>query len=459
MPGVTPLRPKKMPADQPHNTDMGNSARMSRQHDGEIKYSRGLGWLAWDGARFARDDGGEIERRARETVKEIYIEAANAPDKESREALAAWAVKSESEQKIKSMISLCRSEANVAVRADVFDRDPFLLNCTNGTLDLRTRELRPHNRADLLTKVCGTRYDEAAVCPVWEKFLAEILPDKELVTYVRKLFGLCLSGDASEQMLNIFWGSGGNGKSTLANVMWAVLGDYAEKAQAETLLTAHRSGGTARSDIVRLQGARLVTASESEAGRALAEALVKELTGNEPITARPLYQSEFTFEVQFKLILSTNHKPSIRGNDYAIWRRIRLVPFVVKITDDKQDKALPDKLRAELPGILRWAVEGYELWREKGLEPPEAVRAASAEYKAEQDVLADFLAAKCEDDPEATTTAAALYSAYMEFSDELKLRARDILSNKAFNMALTERGIEGDRSRAGKFYYGLKLKV
>lgn len=454
--GVSYIRPKAA-VEPPNLTDMGNAARMARANDGDIKYSQALGWLIWDGTRFRRDDTSEIQRRARETVKRIYLEAADAADKDRREALAAWAVKSESESKIRSMISLCQSEERVAVRSDVFDKDPFLVNAQNGPVDLRAGELRKFNRADMMTKIAGAPYDPNATCSTWYRFLEQVLPDPALVEYVQKLCGLCLTGDAREQVFHIFHGLGANGKSTFVKTLLKVLGDYATQSPVETFLVKHGGGGIPN-DVARLAGARLVVASESEANQRLAESLVKALTGGDMIAARFLHREFFEFEPQFKLILSTNHRPRIIGTDNAIWRRVRLIPFNVTIPPNEQDKKLPEKLEAELPGILRWCVDGCLAWQQKGLEPPLAITGASDAYKQDMDVLGDFLAARCEVEADATETTSALYAAYADFSENQKDRERDRLSKIAFGAALHERGFEAGRNHGGRFYKGLRLR-
>jgi putative DNA primase/helicase len=437
-------------------TDMGNSSRMARIHMADIKHSIQLGWLSWDGTRFKIDDTQEIERRARETVRSIYMEAAEETDKDRRAALAEWARKSESEQRINAMIRLCESEEGVAVRADVFNRDPWMLNVRNGTLDLRTGKLRAQRREDFITKICPVAYDPQAPCTTWYKFLEKIFADDlDLATYVQKIAGYALTGDVREQEFYLFHGLGANGKTTLVKTLLRALGDYSAQSPVETFIVKKHGG--IPNDVARLAGARLVVATESEANQQLAESLVKALTGGDKIAARFLHKEFFEFEPSFKLILSTNHKPRIIGTDIAIWRRVRLVPFAVTIPTEEQDKELPTKLEAELPGILRWMVEGCLLWQREGLKPPSAVAEASEAYKQDSDVLSEFIETRCEVGPMTTMTAKDGYAAYVEWSEENKQKERERLSHVRFGMALAERGFIGDRNWKGRFWRGIGL--
>lgn len=445
-------------ADVPNCTDMGNALRMSRQFDGKIKHSTALGWLCWDKKRWRRDDTQAIERCARMTVRQIYAEAANESDKSQREVIGAWAQKSESAQKIGAMIRLCESEPNVAVRAEIFDANQWLFNCQNGTLDLRNGELRAPAAANLITKIAGADYDAEAPCVEFERFLQTIFGgDFELVRFVQKFFGYSLTGVTREQCFVIFHGTGANGKTTLLQAIMRALGDYAIQAPASTFMQK-RDGGGIPNDVARLAGARLVVSIESEANARLAESLVKALTGGDRIAARFLHKEFFEFEPQFKLVLATNHKPRITGTDLAIWRRIRLVPFGVTIAPEDQDKELPAKLEAELPGILRWLVDGCLAWQRNGLNPPEAVSGATMAYRVDSDVLADFLAAACEIGRDFTAGRSSLFAAYVDWAEAQKMSERDRVSAKAFGDALNERGFESDRNFKGRFYWGLRLK-
>jgi putative DNA primase/helicase len=435
-------------------TDLGNAERLVAQHGADVRYcAPWASWLLWGGSHWERDTSLGIHRRAKQTVRHIYHEAAEADTKEARRELAAWARRSEAEARINAMLALARP--HVGVQPQDLNRDPWLLNVLNGTLDLRTARLVPHDRHDLITKRVPVRYDSTAACPTFAAFLQTILAERpELISFLQRAIGYSLTGDTREQVLFILHGLGSNGKSTLLDVCHGLLGDYAKNTPFETFL--HRDRDVIRNDLAALFGGRLVSASEIEPGQRLSEGLVKSLTGSDPITARFLFQESFTFAPTFKLWLSCNHKPTIRGTDHAIWRRIRLVPFTVQIPDAQQDKQLGEKLRAELPGILNWALAGCLAWQEHGLGLPEAVKDATQAYRDEMDVLGDFLAEQCVEDPQAYVPAAALYAAYLAWCEPAGEKP---ISQQAFGRLLRERGCTD--GRVGKpqkrVWYGLRL--
>ena len=440
--------------EPPHLTDLGNAQRFREMHIKNVRHSIQLGWLIWDGKRWLPDGTQENERLARETVKSIYQEAADCDDKEFRQKLAEWASKCESMQKINAMLTLAESEPGIAVRAEIFDRNPWLFNVDNGTLNLRTGELNPHSRDDLITKIAPIVYDAKAPCPIWRAFLERIFAgNATVIRYVQKVSGYCLTADTREHELYIVYGLGANGKTTLIKTSLRVLGEYGVQSPVETFLVK-RNGGGIPNDVARLAGARFVAAMESEANQRLAESLVKALTGGDRIAARFLHKEFFEFEPAFKLILSTNHKPRIIGSDHAIWRRIRLIPFDVTIPKSEQDKTLPQKLEAELAGILNWHVEGCLLWQQEGLDPPPEVVGASESYRQEMDTLGEFLEACCVINAVATVTAKDLYAAYMQWLESNKDKG---LSRVTFGQAMSERGFKAGRNWQGRYWQGVGL--
>jgi putative DNA primase/helicase len=439
------------PTERFNLTDMGNAERFVSRHGRDVRYCYPWAkWLIWTGARWERDEAGRVHRMAKETVRNIYREASVAEDEGVRKAIAQHATRSESEARIKAMLELAKSE--VPVSPDELDAAPWLLNAPNGTIDLRTGELGPHRREDLLTKVAGAEYRPDAPAPAWETFLGRVLPGEELRRFVQRAAGYSATGDTSEQCLFINHGAGANGKSTYQEALAAALGDYAMRTPTETLL-AKRAGGIPN-DVARLKGARFVAASETEEGRRLAEGLVKDLTGQDTISARFMRAEWFDFRPTHKLWLSTNHKPEIRGTDNAIWRRIRLIPWSVTIPPAERDQKLPEKLQDELSGVLAWVVRGCIEWRREGLGEPEEVRAATAGYRAEMDTLAAFIDECCVVAQNARTQATHLYTAYKGWCEESGERHD---TQKKFGMRLTERGFE--REKAGVYYWlGIGLR-
>ena len=434
-------------------TDLGNAARLVHRHGRNLRYCwLWRKWLVWDGQRWVKDDSGEVYRLAKHTVATIYQQAAAAPDDETRKALAKHAMRSEAGTRIKEMVDLARSD--VPVMPGELDASPDLLNTESGTIDLRTGELREHRREDLITKIAPVDYDPEAVAPAWEAFLERVLPGEELRAFVQRAVGYSATGDTSEQCMFINHGGGANGKSTFQEALSAALGDYAMRTPTEMLL-ARRSDGVPN-DVARLKGARFVSASETEEGRRLAESRIKDLTGQDTITARFMKAEWFDFAPTHKLWLSTNHKPEIRGTDAAIWRRIRLVPWAVTIPPAEQDKKLPIALRHELAGILAWVVRGCLQWRREGLQAPDEVRKATGEYRAEMDVLAGFLVECCELDTGHWEYAKDLYECYKRWCDENGERPEP---QRKFGGRLGERGFQRDRggSRGAGIWRGVRL--
>jgi putative DNA primase/helicase len=371
-------------------------------------------------------------------VRQMYEDAAKLDQTSERQELARWASKSESHRSLKAMVDLVKSEPGVSISPNVLDNDPWLLNVKNGTIDLRTGELKPHDPDDMITKLAPVEYDPEARAGIFEAFLERILPSEDMRTFVQRAVGYSLTGDVSERVFFILHGLGKNGKSTLLEAVKAVLGDHAMTTPVETLLL--KTGGVPN-DIARLKGARFVSASENEKGRRLAESLVKAMTGKDTISARFMRGEWFDFKPTHKLWLATNHKPEIQGTDPAIWDRIRLIPFDIRIPEEEQDKHLDERLLAELPGILAWAVRGCLEWRQEGLGEPDAVRKATAAYKAEMDVIQDFIDECCVEDEGAWATVSALHKEYVEWCVK---NAEKPEKKRPFARQLVDRGFEAD---------------
>jgi putative DNA primase/helicase len=439
-----------------HLTDYGNAQRLATLHSSDIHFVYQLNkWLAWEGKRWRLDYIGEVERLAKKTVRNILREAAEATKQDEREALVDWALKSENASRIQAMIALARSEPKVAILPDSLDNDARLLNCENGTLDLRTGNLRKHQRSDLITKLCPVEYHPTAEAPRFHEFLRDIFEDDpQLIGFIQRLLGHCLTGDVSEQVLPIFWGAGANGKSTLLNTILAMLGsDYGIKAAPELLMKKQsQTHPTERADLF---GKRFVACVETEEGCRLAESLVKDLTGGDRQRARRMREDFWEFAPTHKVVLCTNHKPQIRGTDHAIWRRVRLIPFAVTVPPERRDKQLGEKLKTELPGILAWIVQGCLEWQQYGLGEPERVAVATSEYRNEQDVLGAFMADCCLVGHDYRTKASGLYKAYRQWCDNSG--ERHPITQRQFGAALTERGCERYTNN-GTWYRGLALQ-
>ena len=424
-------------SEVPSLTDAGNAIRFVRQHGQNIRYVSEYGvWIIWTGKRWELDKDGAIMRLAKQTAREIYAEAIDAESAQAAAAIAKHARQSESRRSLEALISLARSETGITISQDRLDADPMLLGVENGCVDLSSGELLKSTKNKYITKQAATRADSAELCPTWDKFMAEITAgDDDLVAYIQRLVGYCLSGRTGEQILAFLYGTGANGKSTFLVTLRGLLGAYARQSPAETLL-ARREGGI-NNDIARLRGARLVTCVETEDGKRLAEAMVKQLTGGDPVTARFLHQEFFEFVPEFKIFLAANHRPIIRGDDIGMWRRIHLIPFTVTIPAEKRDKALPDKLRAEWPGILAWAIRGCLAWQRDGLQPPRAVVEATQHYREEMDLIGAWISERCMLAEAAKVQASVAHRDYSKWIEDRGARA---MSQMSFSRKLEERG-------------------
>jgi putative DNA primase/helicase len=354
---------------------------------------------------------------------------------------------------------LTEAKPYLAIGMDDLDRDPWLINCQNGTLDLRTGKLKPHDPADRITKIVPVDYDSEAPCPRFEQFLKETLVDEAVISFVKRYSGYTLTGITRERLLAILYGFGKNGKTTLVELLRDVMGGYATNTDTETLLMKRYQG--VGNDVAALKGARFVSAAEVEQGRRLAESKVKQLTGRDTVTARFLFGEPFNFTPEFKLWLSTNNKPVIQGTDDAIWDRIRLIPFTQRFDGARQDPKLSEKLRGEMVGVLAWMVEGCLEWQEHGLGEPESVRAATDQYRAEMDTLAAFIEDRCVVRKDAVAPATPLYKQYQMWCDDTGEKPE---TQKMFGMRLRELGFASDKIKRGphkdrKGWFGIGLRA
>jgi putative DNA primase/helicase len=445
--------------------DIGNAERLVEWHGARLRHCPGLGWFVWDGHRWERDGGGRVMELAKATVKRLRKEARSNPVKPDddgagvrrRQKRIQEAVSAGYAARLNAMIRLAESDPKVAIKPDDFDADPWLLNVKNGILDLRTGGIRPHCHEDLLTKLAPVAYKPDAECPTWDRFFKEVTGgDDDLVRYLQQAIGYSLTGSTKEQVLFILHGSGANGKSTLLETMRYLLGDYALNTPAETLL--RKRDDTIRNNVARLHGARFVTAAESDEGRYLDHSLVKQMTGGDTVTARYLYKEPFEFRPAFKLFLATNNRPLVKPGDGAMWRRIRLIPFTESFAGARQNKGLPDELRAEAEGILRWAVDGCLAWQCDGLGESDAVTRAGTGYRADMaqrdDLLGRFLASCCVQEPGASVASAALYRAYVSWCRATGVRA---VSQNELGQQLKER-FKAAKVKKARGWAGLHLR-
>jgi putative DNA primase/helicase len=444
-------------------TDLGNAGRLVSAYGRDLRFCHPWQkWLVWDGKRWAIDQTGEVERLAKRTAREILHEAADEPDKDRMKALTRFAMASQSAPRLAAMVALARSETGIPVMPDKLDSDVWLFNCANGTIDLRTGELRPHQRSDMITKAAPVEYDPDATCPAWLDFQDKVCAGSDSLTaFKQRLYGACLTGDVSDQVLIIFHGVGSNGKSTETGTVLAMQGDdYSMQAKADLLMVKRNEHPTQQADLF---GKRLVCCSESEEGHRLAESQVKDFTGGDPIRTRRMREDYWQFNPTHKLILATNHKPQIRGTDHAIWRRILLVPFKTRFWNPDQgetgpaelqrDNTFPKRLESERAGILAWCVQGCLEWQQDGLGYPEEIRAATEAYRTEEDIIGTFLADCCIVERTATIRSKDLFAGYQKWAENAGERP---IGTRRFGGTMTERGFQRFKTN-GHWYSGIDL--
>lgn len=446
-------------AEAPHLTDAGNAQRFAREHGGDVHfcYPR-RAWFVWDGVHWRRDEGDQTADRAKATARKLWTEVASAASEDTRKALARWAAYTESEPGIRRMLELAKSEPGIPVTPDELDRDPWLLNCPNGTLELRTGYLRPHRREDLITQVTAAAYEPGARHPIFDAFLERVLPDEPVRAFVQRVAGYALTASTREEKLFIAHGPTAGGKSTFLTALRRTLGDYATAADAHTFMERRTDAGAPRDDVVKLIGRRLVVSSEVKNGVRLAASLVKTLFGGDPMAARALYERTVEFTPVFKLVVAANQRPKAPDDDDALWRRLYEIPFTVSIPETERDPevktTLCDPTQAGA-AVLAWCVEGCAAWLADGLAMPEAVRKASQAYRDEMDPLSDFISERCVLEKLAEVATKDLKDAYLSWARDTGVR--EPLGARAFNSRLESRGCA--RGRKGMTWFGIRLRT
>jgi len=424
-------------------------------------------FVKWDGKRWKRLSKAESENLVAMYLKHEYEFTQSlmnfATDEEIKreiEERTKFLNKFQNYEKVRRLLNLIKGDKRIHMRIYQFDRDDYLINLQNGILDLRTLTLKPHfphfdNSEFYITRIANVKYDSNSECPNWIAFLKKILVDDELIEFIQRISGYLLTGSTKENVIFILYGVGANGKSTFIKTLQEILGDYAMTTPGETFLIDGYSKSI-RNDLARLQGARLVVVSEIEEDKKLAESLVKQFSGGDSIVARFLYKEYFEYRPTGKIFLVTNKKPIIRGTEYAIWRRILLIPFEVIIPPEEQIKDYYERfLKPELSGIFKWMVEGYKKYVKQGLNPPESVRIATQEYKVEMDVIGRFIEDECYVNPNSFILFRDLYTKYERWCEET---GSEKLSRKKFTQILRDKGFQPDRVHGGRIIKGLNLK-
>jgi putative DNA primase/helicase len=438
-------------------TQLGNAERMVSRHSNQIRYCHEWKkWLAWDGVRWSRSENGQIHQLAKETIRSISKDARTVKNPLQADSMKAYARRCETQSHIKGVIEAAQSQPGIPVMPEDLDRDPMLLNCLNGTINLRTGNLCPHDRDDLLTKLAPVRFQADSKAEVWLEFLSRILAeDQAMIDFLQQAIGYCLTGLVTEKCLFLLIGSGNNGKTTFVETIRKMLGEYAGVMDIEALMAKAQTAEKERA-IADLLGKRFVVSSEAAEGQPLHEARMKNLTGMGRLVGRRIYGSAFEFDPQFKIFMDANHKPVIRGTEDAVWSRFRVIPFNVPIPAAEQDKQLGEKLERELPGILTWAVEGCLKWQKQGrLIVPSTVTEANAGYRQEMDLVEDFISDCCLPKPGAKETSANLYNAFKSWCAD---NYEQPINPTSFGNSLTKKGYPQVRTSVARGRKGLELR-
>jgi putative DNA primase/helicase len=441
-----------------HLTDTGNAERLVARCRDRIRYcTPRKKWLLWDGKRWAWDLKNEIEQLGKSTVRAIYAEAEHARDPDAAEATAKHAAHSEKRERRAAMIALAQSEAGIPVLPQELDADPWAFNCANGTIDLRTGQLRAHQRVDLITKLSPVDYAEGARHELWDQYLADATAsDTELAAYLQRAVGYALQGQVTEKAFWFLYGPPDGMKSTFIDSVSHALGDYAVAAAFTTWLVQTNTGGN-RGDLVALLGARLVTSVEVRKGARFDEEIVKKVTGGDRVTAAAKYEADITFMPTFSLWLAANDAPSIRDDDDGAWSRVRRIPFTHPLPKDRRDPMMREKLRRPevQQAILAWAVEGCLAWQRQGVGTCSAVESSTSEYRESMDRAAKFFADRCLFDASDKVVTTVLREAYASWCRENNVRQP--LTKHEFAERLRSKGCEQGKSGPLRVWKGVRM--
>jgi putative DNA primase/helicase len=445
-----PKRGKKTTTDDsvrpPAFSDDALALCFADQHVCELRYVAEWGkWLCWDGARWQFDHTLAVFDSARATCRAA---AAKCNKFKLAKELASARTRA-------AVVSMAREDRRLAATVEQWDADVWLLNTPKGVIDLRTGEMRIHRAYDYITHI--TAVAPKGDCPLWRGFLDRVTAgDAEMQHYLQRVAGYALTGSTREHALFFLYGKGRNGKGTFVNAVSGILDDYRRTTPIETFVASQSDKHP--TDLAGLRGSRLVTVTETEEGRRWAESRIKMLTGGDEVSARFMRQDFFDYTPQFKLMISGNHKPSLRSVDEAIRSRFNLIPFTVTIPVEERDKDLGDKLKAEWPGILQWMIDGCLDWQERGLAPPESVTAATIAYLDAQDSVAAWLDECCECDANAWERSQTLFANWKAWAER---SGHFVGDTKTFRDRLDgrdgiEHRLEPGTKRAG--YQGVRLK-
>ena len=439
-------------------SDVGNAQRLVHYFGDKIRYNyTNKRWHIWNGKIWEKDDAGKIKEFAKQLPRIIGIEANSIPDEWNNKNLVKelhkHAAKSLDENKINSAINLAKTDTKITISQTEFDSDPYLICVNNGVLNFRDIKFIKHDPKLYLSKMATVDYDKKAQCPLWIEFLNKIFNNnQEMIDFLARAIGYSLTGSTGQRVFFVCYGCGANGKSTFIGIIERILGDYAKTTPFSTFLSKKYEG--IPNDIAALDGIRFVSASEGESTRSLNESLIKRLTGDiDKISARFMRAEFFEFKPQFKIWLHTNHKPNIRGTDEAIWDRVKLIPFNVRIPLNERIPEYYKILETEFSGILNWALKGFvDFNKDKNLRFPEEVNTATKSYQLEEDLIGQFIQTCCTTGEYDSCRNKELYDSYKNWYGDKPMHTR------TFCKLLRERGFESEQKRDGLYWYKLGIK-
>jgi putative DNA primase/helicase len=457
--GASGPLPENLPKDdEPHAnpplTDTGNAERLAAKYGQDFRFCHPWKkWVEWDGKRWKVDESGKAMAHSKAVVRNLYAEASSIEDTNVRQCTADWARACEKVDRRRAMVELTKSERGIPILPDQFDRHSNLLNVANGVLDLKTFELRLHNRGDYLTKLCVTKYVADAACPTFAAFIERVVPRDEERAFLQRFLGYCLTGEVTEQMILFAIGEGANGKTTLFHAIQDLMSSsYAIQIPTDLLVAKHQRNHP--TEVADLFGVRLAVGVETQQNEGLDEAFVKQITGGDRIRARRMREDFWEFDPTHKIVVISNHMPHIRGRDYAIFRRIHVLHFDVTIPVAERDKALLSKLAGEREGILAWMVQGCRAWRANGLCPPEGIQLRKHHWH-EPEAAEAFVEQFVERQPPARTRASEIFAAFTAWCVANRLEEG---SQQALGRALGAAGFGSKKTGGVMVYLDARLR-
>lgn len=438
-------------------TDVGNAKRFFNKFGSVIRYAQNVGWFYFNNYCWQFDENNYLLNLAVQVAESVRDEVTTASTPDEVKSIEKWSQNSQNISRLKAMLEIVKSIDGITCSITEFDKDKYLLACLNGVINLRNGELLKPNKEMMITKFANVNFVPNSKSPLWDIFLNRIMEgNREVIEYLRRAIGYSLTGDCSEQIMFLMWGSGQNGKTIFIETLKSIFGSYSISTPSDLLLLDMRGDAASGSNsIARLKGSRFAVGSEIPQGAKFNESRLKELTGQDTISARFLFKEFFEFIPEFKLWIRSNYRPEISGQDLGIWRRIHCIPFTAQITEQEKDKNLFQKLQAELSGILEWAISGCLSWQQDGLKTPQVVNDAIEIYKNDMDSLGDFIRDRCSVSEGYKISASKIYAAYKDWCNDAGERP---ITMRRLSVRLRDRGFKRVSGKDARYYHGISLK-